>query len=93
MDGSQCRYVVRYAGHVQGVGFRMTAIQQADQLSISGFVRNESDGSVLLDVEGPIEDVRELMRRIETVMADKIDSVDARQSSVLRTSTGFRITY
>ena len=36
-------------GVVQGVGFRYTTKHLADQLKVSGIVRNESDGSV--DIE------------------------------------------
>ena len=41
------RYRVRYVGHVQGVGFRMTTLALARGLPLHGFVRNEPDGSVL----------------------------------------------
>jgi acylphosphatase len=93
MSFDPCRYVVRYSGLVQGVGFRMTAISQADRLRINGLVRNESDGSVLMDVEGPEHDLRELMRRIETAMGDKIESVDAEQLPARGVDDGFRIAY
>ena len=46
----RCR--VRYEGCVQGVGFRVTAVRQSTGLNVHGFVRNEPDGSVLMDVEG-----------------------------------------
>ena len=67
------RYRVRYVGHVQGVGFRMTTLAQARGLSVHGFVRNEPDGSVLVDVEGAVRDVKELMRRVGEAMRDNID--------------------
>ena len=93
MSADPCRYVVRYSGIVQGVGFRTTAISQADRLRINGFVRNESDGSVLMDVEGPGDDLRELMRRIAAAMGDKIESVDAEPLPAHGVDDGFRIAY
>jgi acylphosphatase len=39
-------------GRVQGVFFRASAKEKADALGISGFVKNESDGSVYLEAEG-----------------------------------------
>lgn len=39
-------------GQVQGVFFRHTAKTTADRLGIVGFVRNEPDGSVLVEAEG-----------------------------------------
>lgn len=42
-------------GRVQGIFFRATAKEQADKLNITGFARNEEDGSVYIEVEGAEE--------------------------------------
>ncbi|WP_208558624.1 acylphosphatase [Marinilactibacillus kalidii] len=39
-------------GNVQGVGFRFTTKQAADEIGITGIVRNESDGSVYAEAIG-----------------------------------------
>ena len=57
---------VRYRGHVQGVGFRFTVDRIAGQFDLGGFVRNESDGSVLLVAEGPKESVDSFIDEIES---------------------------
>lgn len=44
---------VRVTGRVQGVGFRAAAAREAQGRGVSGFARNERDGSVLLELEGP----------------------------------------
>ena len=44
------RYVV--SGRVQGVGFRYRAQYAAGQLGLAGWVENESDGTVTLEVQG-----------------------------------------
>lgn len=44
------RVVVR--GRVQGVGFRWSAAQEAERLSVSGWVANRDDGTVEAVVEG-----------------------------------------
>lgn len=44
--------MIRVTGKVQGVFYRATTQKQANLLNIKGWVRNESDGSVLIDAEG-----------------------------------------
>src|SRR3954454_23660295 len=43
---------VRVTGQVQGVSFRWYAVQEAERLGVTGWVRNEPDGSVRCHVEG-----------------------------------------
>ncbi len=42
-------------GRVQGVGFRYFARQRAEVWGVSGFVRNQPDGSVEIHAEGASE--------------------------------------
>lgn len=53
MDRVVRRYVV--TGVVQGVGFRWFVREQARALGISGWVRNEADGSVMAVASSPPE--------------------------------------
>ncbi len=55
------RFQVRVEGRVQGVGFRWAARRQAVRLGLAGFVHNEPDGSVLLEVEGEAQAVSEFL--------------------------------
>jgi acylphosphatase len=75
MSPRSVRYVVRFTGQVQGVGFRATTLFVSQGLDVHGFVRNESDGSVKLDVDGPKASVKELLQRIQTSMGERIDDV------------------
>lgn len=43
---------VSIQGKVQGVWFRKSAKDEADNLSVTGFVRNEPNGGVYLEAEG-----------------------------------------
>jgi DNA ligase D-like protein (predicted 3'-phosphoesterase) len=52
---------VRIAGSVQGVGFREAARSRAQQLGLTGWVRNADDGTVLVHAEGPREAVEALI--------------------------------
>ena len=54
------------AGHVQGVGFREAARLRAGQLGVTGWVRNEADGTVAVHAEGPAEGVARLLEFLDT---------------------------
>jgi acylphosphatase len=43
---------LRIKGKVQGVWFRASTLQKARALSLCGFVRNEPNGEVYVEVEG-----------------------------------------
>jgi acylphosphatase len=43
---------IRVHGRVQGVFFRQTAKEQALRLGLTGFARNDPDGTVQIEVEG-----------------------------------------
>jgi acylphosphatase len=49
--------LIKVYGKVQGVVFRWSAKVKADSLGINGFVRNEADGSLAMEVEGKPEGV------------------------------------
>lgn len=48
---------IKIFGKVQGVFFRYSAKDNADELNIKGFVKNESDGSVYIEAEGEGENI------------------------------------
>jgi acylphosphatase len=62
-------------GRVQGVGYRFFVSDCARETGISGFVRNEPDGSVLIVAEGN-EDVLDTFVRMVTAEKDRIIRVD-----------------
>ena len=43
---------LRITGKVQGVFFRKSTQQKAQELGINGWVKNENDGSVTVEIEG-----------------------------------------
>lgn len=46
------RMTAQVSGHVQGVGYRYYARKAAIGMPISGFIRNDSDGTVTIVAEG-----------------------------------------
>ena len=56
---------VYVSGEVQGVFFRDSTRQKAQQLGLSGWVKNLPDGRVEALFEGPSQEVREMVRWCE----------------------------
>ena len=75
------RITVNYSGRVQGVGFRWQVNHLAQAIPCTGYVKNLSDGSVEVVMEGRKKDLLELIERIDRQMdgywQDK--TVDQRQ--------------
>ncbi|QYU67640.1 acylphosphatase [Leptolyngbya sp. 15MV] len=68
------RVRVRYSGRVQGVGFRATARALALAWPVTGWVRNEDDGTVLLECQGSASAVEGLLGAVRERMGRNIRS-------------------
>ena len=54
------KHIIFY-GRVQGVGFRYYAVNKANQLGLTGWVRNLPDGTVEMEVQGNEPSIDELI--------------------------------
>jgi acylphosphatase len=61
----QERANVRISGQVQGVFFRDSTRQKAEELNLAGWVKNLPDGRVEAVFEGPSAKVKEILRWCE----------------------------
>lgn len=52
---------IRVTGKVQGVFFRASTRDEAQRLNLNGWVRNEPDGTVQIEVEGDEEALDQLV--------------------------------
>jgi acylphosphatase len=66
-----CKRVI-YMGRVQGIGFRFTAQRLSHGRPIAGTVRNCSDGSVELFIQGEAADVQAFLTDLSRQMEDFI---------------------
>ena len=55
----------RAVGRVQGVGFRFFVQSNAKAMGITGWVKNMSDGSVTMELQGEAEVVERLIAKIK----------------------------
>jgi len=85
---------IRIRGRVQGVGFRFHAVRLAEEHGISGWVRNNPDGTVESFAEG---EERVLDRFLEGLRegpsASRVDDVEIRETDPSGELSGFRVRY
>ncbi len=83
---------VRISGRVQGVSFRAWTAEWAEALGISGWVRNEPDGTVAALIAGPEGAVDAMLSALQDgPPAARVTSVDADAAEPPEES-GFRVT-
>lgn len=87
----QIRETITYSGMVQGVGFRNTACQAASGLPVSGWVRNEPDGTVRCIIEGTVEALNRFRSALMGRMATNITGITIEQSMATGEYSGFKI--
>ena len=56
-ENAMIRKRIVFYGWVQGVGFRYRALHAADLIGATGWVRNEFDGSVTMEIQGTEEQI------------------------------------
>ena len=78
------RYVFR--GRVQGVGFRYTAKHLARSLQLTGWVQNEWDGTVTMEVQGRKMLINKLLTGINNNSFIEIDWIDSEDIPLERES-------
>ena len=83
------RHIV-FHGWVQGVGFRYRARHAADLYSCTGWVRNEWDGSVVMEIQGEEENIDRVIFAIEAGRYVRIENMDSRMIPLVEGERGFR---
>lgn len=88
------------SGRVQGVGFRYFVKTHATKLGISGLVKNQSNGTVLIIAQGSRQSLKEFLdyihqgpvvAEVETVAQQILNSEEALQYQTFLSSGSFLI--
>ncbi len=85
------RYRLRFYGTVQGVGFRFTASHAANMYRLTGYVKNEYDGSVTCEVQGREEDIEQFITAIYRGRFIEVDRIDKTQLEVDDAERSFEV--
>ena len=77
------RLRIRVEGRVQGVFYRASTQSKALELGLSGWVKNQPDGSVLMEVQGNTEALDKMIKWCKEgpIMA-RVDNLDQEDVSV-----------
>jgi acylphosphatase len=90
---SRVRVIARITGMVQGVKYRATAQREARRRDLTGWVRNEPDGAVLIDAEGDPASIEAFLTwcaegppgaRVATVETTVADPMGFEEFTILR---------
>lgn len=90
-DADAVRLTARVFGVVQGVGFRFWTMGKAEELGLTGEVKNLDDGSVALVAEGPQWKIHELRAWLNSdATPGRVDRVEDSMSSAEGNFRGFK---
>ena len=88
------RKFARAQGRVQGVGFRFFVQTEAKKAKVTGWVRNENDGSVTMEIQGTPEQLTALEERIKKGNGfAKVSNLDSEEIAVVSGESQFGIHY
>ena len=87
------RKKIIFSGRVQGVGFRYRASYAAESLGLTGWVKNEWDETVSMEVQGEEEQIDKLVERMYKERYIRIDGISVMNMIPVEGETRFRIKY
>lgn len=94
MGMTQTRLHAVVSGRVQGVNFRYYTVQEAQRLRLTGWVRNNRDGTVEVTAEGPRGDLESLLAFLHRGSpAAEVKGVQSQWHEATGEFEGFRTQY
>ncbi len=89
---SSARLQAIVRGDVHGVGFRYATLETARRLGLTGWVRNNLDGSVEVTAEGPRHDLEALLAFLhQGPRAARVSAVEAQWLAATGSFTAFAV--
>ncbi len=86
-------YNITVTGKVQGVWYRKSTSIKALELNITGYVKNQSDGSVYIESEGDIDQLKKLLNWCAEGPEFAIVETVSFEESTIRSFEKFEIHY
>ncbi|MEE1508613.1 MAG: acylphosphatase [Ligilactobacillus ruminis] len=80
-----------FYGKVQGVGFRYRSTMLANELGLTGWVKNLEDGTVEMQVQGSTRVIDKLVEGLSDNQFIKIDRIDDQKIGINNSERKFEI--
>ena len=86
----QIRKYIKFYGAVQGVGFRYRAEHAANLIGATGWVRNDPDGGVSMEIQETEEQIDQVILMIEQGNYVEIRNMDVKRLKLVEGEYVFR---
>lgn len=70
-----------FFGQVQGVGFRYFSKKFAQKLKLTGWVKNNEDGTVTLVAQGDEKNIQALINYLKLFFKGKIENIEEKEEN------------
>lgn len=80
-----------FTGRVQGVGFRYRASYAARALGVTGWVKNQTDGTVEMEAQGSEGQIQKLLKMLQSDAYIQIDKIQSSELPFEEEERGFRV--
>ena len=93
MDNSKSilRKRICFYGRVQAVGFRFQAQQAARRRGVTGWVHNEYDGSVTMEIKGTERQINDVVADIDSDPYIRIERLETKWLEIKPDEKDFRV--
>ena len=82
-----------FEGNVQNIGFRFEVQSHAKPLDITGYAKNNEDGSVTAQLQGNLEDINKVISDLHNIDRIQIDSMTEKDIPLDYYENDFSIIY
>lgn len=82
-----------FEGNVQNIGFRFEVQSHAKPLGITGYAKNNEDGSVTAQLQGNLQDINKVIKGLQNIDRIQIDSITEREIPLDYYENDFSILY
>ncbi len=93
MSDSKRREHICFTGYVRGVGFRYRLSHLAQYYGVTGWVRNEYDGSVSAELQGLVGEIDQMIQQLKQDRYIDITGMDRQNIPPDEQENGFHIRY